>query len=88
MYIESIDHWIAFVLLVGIGLNMLKESFSKEEDDGNAASLAFKSMVVLAIATSIDALAVGVTFAFLRANIWLAVAFDWDNNLPCFNARS
>lgn len=62
--ISAIDHWIAFVLLVFIGANMIRESFSKEEDGANA-SLAFKEMLLLAIATSIDALAVGVTFAFL-----------------------
>ena len=62
--ITAIDHWIAFVLLVFIGANMIRESFSKEEEDANA-SLAFKEMLLLAIATSIDALAVGVTFAFL-----------------------
>ena len=63
-YITAIDHWIAFVLLVFIGANMIRESFSKEEEGANA-SLAFKEMLLLAIATSIDALAVGVTFAFL-----------------------
>lgn len=62
--ITAIDHWIAFVLLVFIGANMIRESFSKEEEGANA-SLAFKEMLLLAIATSIDALAVGVTFAFL-----------------------
>ena len=62
--ITAIDHWIAFVLLVFIGANMIRESFSKEEEGVNA-SLAFKEMLLLAIATSIDALAVGVTFAFL-----------------------
>ncbi len=62
--ITAIDHWIAFALLVFIGANMIRESFSKEEEGANA-SLAFKEMLLLAIATSIDALAVGVTFAFL-----------------------
>lgn len=62
--ITAIDHWIAFVLLVFIGANMIRESFFKEEEGANA-SLAFKEMLLLAIATSIDALAVGVTFAFL-----------------------
>ncbi|MBQ9136316.1 MAG: manganese efflux pump [Lachnospiraceae bacterium] len=62
--ITAFDHWIAFVLLLFIGLNMIKEACSKEEEEQNA-SLAFKEMFVLAIATSIDALAVGVTFAFL-----------------------
>ena len=62
--ITVFDHWIAFVLLLFIGGNMIKESFGKEEEKQNA-SLAFKEMLLLAIATSIDALAVGVTFAFL-----------------------
>ena len=63
-YIERWDHWIAFVLLAFIGGNMIREALSKDEDklDG---SLAFKTMLLLAIATSIDALAVGITFAFL-----------------------
>lgn len=62
--ITTFDHWIAFILLAFIGGNMIKESFSKEEEGANA-SLAFKEMFLLAVATSIDALAVGVTFAFL-----------------------
>ena len=62
--ITSIDHWIAFILLALIGGNMIKESLSKEEECCDD-SLGFKTMLVMAIATSIDALAVGVTFAFL-----------------------
>ena len=73
-YITAIDHWIAFVLLLIIGANMVKESFGKDEEDANA-SLGFKIMLLLAIATSIDALAVGVTFAFLSVNIWWAIGF-------------
>lgn len=73
-YITAIDHWIAFVLLLIIGANMIKESFDKSEESANA-SLGFKIMVMLAIATSIDALAVGVTFAFLEVNIWWAISF-------------
>lgn len=61
--ITSIDHWIAFVLLAIIGGNMIKESFEKDGEKVND-SLGFKTMFVLAIATSIDALAVGVSFAF------------------------
>lgn len=63
-YINKFDHWVAFVLLSLIGANMIKEALSKEEDD-TCGSLAFKVMFVMAIATSIDALAVGVTFAFV-----------------------
>ena len=61
--ITSVDHWIAFVLLALIGGNMIKESLDKDEEKVND-SLGFKTMLVMAIATSIDALAVGVSFAF------------------------
>ena len=70
--IVSIDHWIAFVLLGLIGFNMLKEGLSKECDVVND-KVNFKEMLPLAIATSIDALAVGITFAFLKVNIIIAV---------------
>lgn len=73
-YITNIDHWIAFVLLFIIGGNMIKEALSKEEEKAND-SLAFKEMLLLALATSIDALAVGVTFAFLKVQIIPAVSF-------------
>lgn len=69
-YIESLDHWVAFVLLAIIGGNMLKEAFSKEQEQVSN-ELSFFKMFVFAIATSIDALAVGVTFAFLKVNIWV-----------------
>lgn len=70
-FIVSIDHWIAFILLGIIGINMIKESF--EDDENVNASFSFKDMLPLAVATSIDALAVGITFAFLQVNIALAV---------------
>ena len=66
--ITSIDHWIAFVLLGLIGANMVKEALSDEEEESDA-SLAVKEMFMLAVATSIDALAVGITFAFLNVHI-------------------
>jgi putative Mn2+ efflux pump MntP len=71
--IQSVDHWIAFVLLGLIGGNMIKESFGEGErlDD----DFRFRTMVLLAVATSIDALAVGVTFAFLEVRILPAVSF-------------
>lgn len=72
--ITNIDHWIAFVLLAAIGANMIKEALSKDEDKCDD-SLGFRTMLVLAIATSIDALAVGVTFAFLNVNLGFAVTF-------------
>lgn len=73
-YITSIDHWIAFGLLSFLGLSMLKEALSKEEEDAND-SLDVKTMFLLAVATSIDALAVGITFAFLQVDIVPAVSF-------------
>ena len=62
--ITAIDHWIAFALLAIIGGNMIRESLSKEEECPDA-SLSVKAMLPMAVATSIDALAVGVTFALL-----------------------
>ena len=73
--ITAIDHWIAFILLLIIGGNMIKEAFSKKDEPADC-SLAFKEMFLMAVATSIDALAVGVTFAFLpKIPIVPAVAF-------------
>lgn len=73
--IVSVDHWIAFILLAIIGGNMIKESFSSCEEDELDPSVGFKTMTLLAIATSIDALAIGVTFSFLEVNIAAAVGF-------------
>ena len=70
--IEAVDHWIAFVLLALIGGNMIREALGKEEEDCDP-SLAPVAMLLLAVATSIDALAVGVTFAFLRVDVIPAV---------------
>lgn len=66
--ITNLDHWIAFGLLGIIGINMIKESLKRNEENIND-DISFKTMIILAIATSIDALAVGVTFAFLRVEI-------------------
>ena len=66
--ITSIDHWIAFVLLGLIGINMVKEALSNDEEQADD-SIAVKEMFMLAVATSIDALAVGITFAFLDVHI-------------------
>ena len=68
-YITAVDHWIAFVLLLLIGANMIREALSKGEEEEADASLSFKTMFLMAVATSIDALAVGITFAFLQVNI-------------------
>lgn len=70
--VASFDHWIVFVLLGLIGTNMIREAISGEDDiDPSFKPL---SMFLLAVATSIDALAAGVSFAFLRMNIWITVA--------------
>ncbi len=71
-YIQKFDHFIAFILLALIGGNMIRESLCGCEEE-QEADLKFLSMLMLAVATSIDALAVGVTFAFYSVNIWLTV---------------
>ncbi|MEE1054221.1 MAG: manganese efflux pump MntP family protein [Acutalibacteraceae bacterium] len=74
-YVTAVDHWIAFILLGAIGGNMIKEAFSGGENEADG-SFGFKTMLVMAIATSIDALAVGITFALLPdVNIVAAVSF-------------
>ncbi len=71
--IQSVDHWVAFILLSLIGANMIREALSRDEDAGrDSGSLSFKTMLILAVATSIDALAAGITFAFLDVDIALA----------------
>lgn len=72
-YIQNIDHWIAFVLLSIIGFNMLKESNEQEECGSVITHISYKDIILLAIATSIDALAVGVSFAFLKVDIYFAI---------------
>lgn len=75
-YIAKFDHWVACILLVLIGANMLREALSKKEDDNDTnASFGFKTMFVMAVATSIDALAVGIALAMEEnTNIWLSVS--------------
>lgn len=70
--ITSIDHWLAFGLLFIIGVKMVKEALSKDVEVVND-NVDFKEMIILAIATSIDALAVGITFAFLNVNLWFSI---------------
>ena len=81
--ITSFDHWIAFGLLLVIGVNMIREALSEEESTDNGQQTTaecacgctgFKTMLMMAIATSIDALAVGVSFAFLSVDLWKSVA--------------
>ena len=78
-HIEAVDHWIAFALLLLIGIGMIIEACKKDDEakkeEKESSSFDFKTMITLAVATSIDALAVGVTFAFLSANIWWATLF-------------
>lgn len=76
-YITAVDHWVAFFLLCLIGGSMVKEALSKDgEAEADNGSFAFRNMLLLAIATSIDALAVGITFALLPGvNIAAAVSF-------------
>lgn len=76
--ITAFDHWIAFILLGLIGANMIREALSKgEENEGETSngSLSARSLFPMAVATSIDALAVGVSFAFLKVEIVPAVSF-------------
>ena len=77
--IQAFDHWVAFVLLAIIGANMLKEAFSKETEEvcdvNGEVDMSVKTMFLMAVATSIDALAVGISLAMAgNVNIWLAVA--------------
>ena len=72
-YITAVDHWIAFGLLFLIGANMIREALSKKNDVPDDNSLDFKTMLLLAIATSIDALAVGISFACVQVKIWSSI---------------
>lgn len=71
-YLTSVDHWIIFGLLALIGINMIFES--RKDENAKCDTLKLKDMTVLSLATSIDALAVGITFAFLHANIYIGIA--------------
>lgn len=74
-YITAVDHWIAFALLAFIGGKMIYDSFKKDDDDqGEKDVFNLKEIFVMAVATSIDALAVGITFAFLSVNIWSSIS--------------
>ena len=72
--VTKVDHWIAFGLLLLIGGNMIREAFEKDEaQKATDASFGFRAMLILAIATSIDALAVGISFAFLQTPLWPSI---------------
>ena len=72
-FITSIDHWIAFVLLAFIGGKMVFDALKQEDGDKDDSPFSVREIFLLAIATSIDALAVGITFAFLQTNIWVSI---------------
>ena len=73
-FVDAYAHWIAFGLLILIGANMIREAvWGEKEEDESSNSLDFKTMFLLAIATSIDALAVGVSFAFIQMKLWSSV---------------
>lgn len=72
-YVASVDHWIAFGLLVLIGLNMIRETIWGDDEEQDS-DFGVRTMLVMAIATSIDALAVGVSMAFLNVNVWISAA--------------
>ena len=80
-YVTNYDRWVAFAFLAVIGGSMIKESRDKDGDQN--ASFAFMTMLVLAVATSIDALAVGITFAFLKVNIIAAVSIIGVTTFAC-----
>ena len=74
VYIENYDHWIAFVLLGFIGGKMILEAIKGEEDECcRCDKLDIKELFIMAVATSIDALAVGITFALVSVNIWASI---------------
>ena len=72
--IAAIDHWIAFILLALIGANMIKEALSSDDDECQDDSLRLGDLIMLSIATSIDALAVGITFSFFNVSLLLSVS--------------
>lgn len=73
-YVTAVDHWIIFALLVFIGGNMIREAFGEEEENSReTAQFDWRHMLPLAVACSIDAFAVGVSFAFMKVNIWFSV---------------
>lgn len=73
-FISSYDHWIAFALLAFIGMKMAWEFFKGESESESVDVSRWTNLLTLAVATSIDALAVGLSFAFLHVNIWIAAA--------------
>ena len=73
-YIESLDHWVAFILLAVIGGNMIREAIHGKDEEDDDCNLALSHVLLLAVATSIDAFAVGITFAFLKVDVLTSIA--------------
>jgi putative Mn2+ efflux pump MntP len=73
-YVENIDHWVAFGLLLLIGVNMIRETLSGDDDDEGGSDFGFRTMLLMAIATSIDAFAVGVSLVVMNISIWSTAA--------------
>ena len=82
-YISHIDHWIAFLLLGVIGGKMMFDGFKKEEDEPDCKRLTIKILLVQSVATSIDALAIGVSFAAMNVNIWSAAGLIAATTFCC-----
>lgn len=83
-YIQAFDHWIAFILLSFIGINMIREGKEEKEDNEKSTSLAFKDVLILAIATSIDALAVGGKLCLFKSKPSRSCTHHWLHNLYSF----
>lgn len=73
-FITAIDHWIAFILLALIGGNMIREAIHGKDEEDDDCNLALSHVLLLAVATSIDAFAVGITFAFLKVDVLTSIA--------------
>lgn len=73
--ISAVDHWVALILLSAIGINMIVEAIKSKNEECSLAPFSYKSLFVQSIATSIDALAVGISFAVLNINIWVSALF-------------
>jgi len=85
LYIRSIDHWIAVILLSFLGIKMIMEAINDDNENDNTTYLNNKELIVLSIATSIDALAIGVTFAFLNIDIIpICISIGVITFLVCF----
>lgn len=87
-FVVSIDHWIAFILLLLIGINMIKEAVKKEEDGEKNEDISFKTMIVLAVATSIDALACRNNVCIFQSKYSFGNKYNRNYNLCSIKHRS